>query len=140
MRRLITLGLCGLLAGTLGCGADRTGVPGEPGEPGEPAEPGEPVATAGDVRFSLPTPHRVVVERRTADGWGDARVVFEDPERECGTVEAIAAGSTVAATVGCDEHFAIDSAPTRSVALISPDGRSWAHRDLRGEAYGTPGL
>lgn len=39
-----------------------------------------------------------------------------------------------------DKHFSVDQAPTRSVALISADGRSWAHRDLDGEAYGTPGL
>ncbi len=102
--------------------------------------PGNPIVTVGDVRFSLPTPHRVVVERRTAEGWGDPRVVFEDRGRECGTVRAIAAGSAVAATVECDEHFAVDQMPTRSVALISTDGHSWTHRDLDGEAAGTPGL
>lgn len=98
------------------------------------------MATVADVRFSLPTSHRVVVEHRTADGWGDARLVFADDSRECGAVNAIAAGSTVAATVDCDEHYAVDQAPTRSVALISPDGHTWTHRDLQGEAYGTPGL
>ena len=132
MRRLVPLGLlCALVAGILGCGAKGAGVP---------VEPGTAVVTVGDVRFSLPTTHRVVVERRTAEGWGDPRVVFEDHGRECGTVHAIAAGSTVAATVGCDEHFSEDQAPTRSVALISLDARSWAHRDLDGEASGTPGL
>jgi hypothetical protein len=132
MRRLVPLGLlCALVTGTLGCGVDGAGAP---------VEPGTAVVTVGDVRFSLPTTHLVVVERRTGDGWGDARVVFEDHGRECGTVHAIAAGSTVAATVGCDEHFAEDQAPTRSVALISLDARSWAHRDLDGEAFGTPGL
>ncbi|CAN5606535.1 hypothetical protein BH10ACT10_BH10ACT10_09910 [soil metagenome] len=98
------------------------------------------MATVADVRFSLPTPHRVVVEHRTADAWGDARLVFADDGRECGAVNAIAAGSTVAATVDCDEHYAVDQAPTSSVALISPDGHTWTHRDLQGEAYGTPGL
>ncbi|GAW49109.1 MULTISPECIES: hypothetical protein [unclassified Nocardioides] len=132
MRRLVSLGaLCALGAGVLGCGADETD---------RPVEPGNPTATAGEVRFSLPTAHRVVVERRTTDGWGDPRVVFEDDGRECGTVQAIAAGPAVAATVGCDEHFAQDQAPARSVALISPDGRSWTHRDLDGEAFATPGL
>ncbi len=96
--------------------------------------------TACGVRFSLPTSHRVVVERRTTEGWSDARVVFEDPDRECGMVHAIAAGPAVAATVDCDEHYSVDQAPTRSVALISADGRLWAPRDLDGEAYGTPGL
>lgn len=132
MRRLVLLGLlCALVTGILGCGVNGTDVP---------AKPGDAVVTVGDVRFSLPTTHRVVVERRTTDGWGDPSVVFEDRGRECGTVHAIAAGSTVAATVGCDEHFAEDQAPTKSVALISPDGRSWTHRDLDGEASGTPGL
>lgn len=132
MRRLVPLGLLGaLVTGILGCGVNEAGVP---------AEPGNAVATVGDVRFSLPTTHRVVVERRTTDGWGDPRVVFEDHGRECGTVHAIAAGSTVAATVGCDDHLAVDQAPTRSVALISPDARSWTHRDLDGEASRTPGL
>ena len=98
------------------------------------------MATAGAVRFSLPTAHRVVAERRTTDGWGDPRVVFEDDGRECGSVDAIAAGSTVAATVDCDDHYAEDQAPTRSVALVSADSRSWSHRDLEGEAYATPGL
>ena len=96
--------------------------------------------TVGEVRFSLPTAHRVVVERRSSGGWGDPQIVFEDDGRECGTVRAIAAGSTVAATVGCDEHFAEDQAPTRSVALISTDARAWSHHDLDGEAFGTPGL
>jgi hypothetical protein len=132
MRRLVSLGLlCALATGVLGCGAEDAGAP---------VEPGDPVATVGDVRFALPTTHRVVVERRTADGWGDPRVVFEDDGRECGTVRAIAAGATVAATVGCDDHFAEDQAPTRSVALISRDARSWSHRDLDGEAAATPGL
>ena len=36
----------------------------------------------------------------------------------------------MAATVRCDDHFAEDQAPTRSVALISSDGRSWTHHDL----------
>ena len=66
--------------------------------------------------------------------------MFEDHGRECGRVHAIVAGSTVAATVDCDDHFAEDQAPTRSVALISRDARSWTHRDLDGEASGTPGL
>ena len=132
MRRWLPFGLLGvLLAGCLGCGVDRAGVP---------AEPGDAVVTVGEVRFSLPTTHRVVVERRTSDGWGDPRVVFEDHGRECGTVHAIAAGSTVAATVGCDEHFAVDQAPTRSVALVSADARSWAHHELDGEASAAPGL
>lgn len=131
MRRVTHLGLLGVLvAGVLSCGVDEAGS----------AVSGVPLVTVGDVRFSLPTPHRVVVERRTTDGWGDPRVVFEDSGRECGTVSAIAAGSVVAATVGCDEHFAIDQMPTRSVALISADARSWVHRDLDGEASGTPGL
>jgi hypothetical protein len=124
--------LLGALAtSTLGCSAVG---------PDAPVEPGPAAVTVGDVRFSLPTTHRVVVERRTTEGWGEARVVFEDGGRECGRVHAIAAGSTVAATVDCDDHFADDQAPTRSVALISTDARSWAHRDLDGEAYGTPGL
>lgn len=123
--------LCALTIVTVGCGATDLGVP---------AQPGEAVATVADVRFSLPTPHRVVVEHRTADAWGDARLVFADDGRECGAVNAIAAGSTVAATVDCDEHYAVDQAPTSSVALISPDGHTWTHRDLQGEAYGTPGL
>ena len=132
MRSLVPLGLlCALLTGLLGCGVDGTVAP---------AEPGAPVVTAGAVRLSLPTPHRVVVEQRTPDGWGEPRVVFEDRGRECGRVHAIAADSTVAATIGCDEHFAEDQAPTRSVALISSDARSWEHRDLDGEASGTPGL
>ncbi len=132
MRRLVLLGVVGALAiGVVGCGVDGTGAT---------AAPGDPMATAGDVRFSLPTSHRVVAERRTSDGWGDPRVVFEDRGRECGTVHAIAVGSTVAATIGCDEHFAEDQAPSRSVALISTDARSWTHRDLDGEAYATPGL
>ena len=132
MRRVLIGWVCPLVvAGTTSCGAaDR----------GAPAEPGAPVTTAGDIRFSLPTNHRVVAEHRTSDGWGDARVVFEDRGRECGTVHAIAAGATVAATVGCDDHFVEDQAPTRSVALVSTDGRSWTHRDLDGEASGTPGL
>ncbi|WP_141015145.1 hypothetical protein [Nocardioides sambongensis] len=120
-----------LLPALLGCGADQAGAR---------VEPGEPVATAGEVRFSLPTPHRVVVERRTADGWGSPEVVFEDPGRECGSIDAVAAGSAVAATIGCDEHFAADQVPTESVALISADTESWTHRDLAGEASGTPGL
>ena len=133
MQRLLPLGILGLLlSGVLGCGSE--------GGTGASVEPGDPVATVGGVRFSLPTAHRVVVERRGADGWGDARVVFEDPGRECGTVDAIAAGSTVAATVGCDDHFAEDQAPTRSVALVSTDAHAWTHRDLDGEAYATPGL
>jgi hypothetical protein len=132
MRWWVPLALLGaLVTGILGCGVDGADAP---------ATPGDAVVTVGGVRFSLPTPHRVVVEHRTTGGWGDPRVVFEDPGRECGTVSAIATGSTVAATVGCDDHFAEDQAPTRSVALISPDGRSWSHRDLDGEAYGTPGL
>lgn len=132
MRRLVSLGLLGaLVTGAFGCGLN---------EDHGPVEPGAELAAAGDVRFSLPTTHRVVVERRTTDGWSDAHVVFEDPGRECGMVHAIAAGSTVAATVDCDKHFSVDQMPTRSVALISADGRSWAHRDLDGEAYGTPGL
>ena len=126
----------GLAACLLGCGSASGGA----SAPGARAEPGDPVATAGAVRFSLPTAHRVVAERRTTDGWGDPRVVFEDRGRECGSVDAIAAGSTVAATVDCDDHYAEDQAPTRSVALVSADSRSWAHRDLEGEAYGTPGL
>ena len=133
MRRTVQLGvLCALGALVVGCGSDDTGAR---------AEPGDPVATAGAVRFSLPTPHQVVAERRTADGWGDPRVVFEDDGRECGRVDAVAAGSAVAATVSCDEHFAEDQAPTRSVALISSDdGRTWTHRDLDGEAYQAPGI
>lgn len=132
MRWLVPLGLlCVLGAGVLGCGVDEGDVP---------VAPGDAVVTVGDVRFSLPTTHRVVVERRTTDGWGDPRVVFEDHGRECGTVHAIVAGSTVAANVGCDEHFAVDQAPTRSVALISPDARTWTYRDLDGESSGTPGL
>ena len=126
------LGLLGVLvAGVLSCGAN---------EAEGSADPGDPIVTVGDVRFSLPTPHRVVVERRTTEGWGDPRVVFEDRGRECGTVRAIAAGSAVAATVECDEHFAVDQMPTESVALISADARQWMHRDLDGEASGTPGL
>ena len=126
------LGLLGVLvAGVLSCGAS---------EAEGSADPGDPIVTVGDVRFSLPTPHRVVVERRTTEGWGDPRVVFEDRGRECGTVRAIAAGSAVAATVECDEHFAVDQMPTKSVALISADARQWMHRDLDGEASGTPGL
>jgi hypothetical protein len=120
-----------LVSGVLSCGVH---------EFEGPAEPGDPIATAGDVRFSLPTPHRVVVEHRTAEGWEDPRVVFEDRDRECGTVRAIAAGSAVAAIVECDEHFAVDQMPTSSVALFSADARSWTHRDLDGEAAGTPGL
>ena len=132
MRCWIALGLLSALVScVLGCGADEAVVS---------ADPGDPVATVGDVRFSLPTNHKVVVERRTAEGWGDARVVFEDRGRECGTVHAIAAGSTVAATVDCDEAYAVDQMPTESVALISADGDSWTHRDLDGEASGTPGL
>ncbi len=132
MRRLIPLGLLGVfVAGVLSCGVN---------EAEGSAEPGDPIVTVGDVRFSLPTPHRVVVERRTTDGWRDPRVVFEDRGRECGTVRAIAAGSAVAAIVECDEHFAADQMPTRSVALISADARSWTHRDLDGEAAGTPGI
>ncbi|MGD9959455.1 hypothetical protein [Nocardioides sp.] len=123
--------LCTLIACSLGCGTD---------EAGPPTEPGRAIATVGDVRFSLPTMHQVVVEHRTADGWGDPRVVFEDRSRECGTVHALAAGPTVAATVGCDDHFAVDQMPTRSVALISTDGRTWTHRDLDGETPGTIGL
>ena len=70
MRRLLPLGMVGLLlSGVLGCGSE-SGT-------GASVEPGDPVATVGGVRFSLPTAHRVVVERRGADGWGDARVVFE---------------------------------------------------------------
>lgn len=132
MRRPVPLALlCALLTATLGCAAHRTGAP---------AKPGDALPTAGDVRFSLPTAHRVVAERRTTDGWGDPRIVFEDDGRECGMVSAVAAGPTVAATVRCDEHFAEDQAPTRSVALISSDGRSWTHHDLDGEAYAAPGL
>lgn len=129
-----------LVAGLVGlarCGAEG---PVGPGGPGPVAAPGETAATAGDVRFSLPTAHRVVVERRTGDGWGDPRVVLDDGGRECGRVHAIAAGPTVAATVDCDDHFAEDQAPTRSVALVSSDGRSWEHHDLEGEASGSPGL
>ncbi len=66
--------------------------------------------------------------------------MFEDGGRECGMVNAVAAGPTVAATVDCDDHFAEDQMPTRSVALISSDGRSWTHHDLDGEAYAAPGL
>lgn len=98
------------------------------------------MVTTGDARFSLPSVHRVVVERRTSAGWGSPQVVFEDHDRECGRVHAIAAGSTVAATVDCDDHFAEDQAPTRSVALIRSKDGAWTHRDLSGEASGTPGL
>lgn len=134
MRTLVPLGLlCLLGAAVVGCSSDGDGG-------GARTVPGDPVATAGDVRFSLPTPHRVVVERRTAGGWGDPLVVFEDLDRECGAVRAVAAGPAVAAMVGCDDHYAEDQAPTRSVALISPDARTWAHRDLDGEAYQAPAL
>jgi hypothetical protein len=107
---------------------------------GEPATAGDPVATAGEVRFSLPTRHRVVVEHREGGAWGSPTLVFEDDDRECGAIRAIAAGTTVAATLECDEHYAEDQAPTASVALASSDSRTWSHRDLEGEAYGTPGL
>jgi hypothetical protein len=134
MRTLALLGLlCVLGAVVAGCGVDSDGD-------GSGSALGDPVATAGGVRFSLPTPHRVVVERRTAEGWGDPLVVFEDLDRECGTVRAVAAGPAVAATVGCDDHFAEDQAPAHSVALISSDARTWTHRDLDGEAYQAPGL
>lgn len=132
MQRLVSLGLLGaLVTGAFGCGVN---------DDRGPVEPGAALAAAGDVRFSLPTSHRVVVERRTTEGWSDARVVFEDPGRECGMVHAISAGRTVAATVDCDEYYSVDQMPTKSVALISADGRSWTHRDLDGEASGTPGL
>ena len=124
--------LCLLVPGLLSCGGT--------GEGRGRVEAGRPVTTVGMVRFSLPTPHRVVAERRVAGTWQDPVVVFEDESRECGAVRAIAAGETVAATIACDDHFAEDQAPTRSVALVSPDGRSWTHRDLSGEAYSTPGL
>jgi hypothetical protein len=132
MRRLPLLGLlCVLGPGLLGCGTRETDAR---------IAAGDPVETVGDVRFSLPTPHRVVVERRTADGWGQPQVVFEDVGRECGAVHALVAGATVAATVDCDEHYAVDQAPTRSVALVVTDRLGWSHRDLDGEAAGTPGL
>jgi hypothetical protein len=127
--RLVPAVLLGLLVA--GCGTDEVTTR---------AEAGEPVATVGDVRFSLPTPHRVVVEHRTAGGWADPQVVLEDEARECGDVRAIAAGPVVAATVACDEHYAVDQAPTASVALVSPDGERWERRDLEGEAYARPGL
>ena len=131
MRRLIPLGLLGVLvAGVLSCGAN---------EAEGSADPGDPIVTVGDVRFSLPTPHRVVVERRTTEGWGDPRVVFEDRGRECGTVRAIAAGSAVAATVECDEHFAVDQMPTKSVALISADARRGCTVTWTGRPLGLPG-
>ena len=124
--------MCLLVPGLLGCG--------DTGEGRGRVEAGRPVSTVGMVRFSLPTPHRVVAERRVEGTWQDPVVVFEDASRECGAVRAIAAGETVAATIACDDHFAEDQAPTRSVALVSPDGRSWTHRDLSGEASSTPGL
>ena len=122
-----------LLLSTTALGCGTTGA-------SDSVEPGDPAAVAGGVRFSFPTPHRVVAERRSADGWEDPQIVFEDSGRECGMVHALASGSTVAATLGCDEHFAEDQAPTRSVALISRDSRTWEHKDLSGEAYATPGL
>lgn len=141
MRTLLLTGVLGALTvAALGCGTQDSGDRDGTTTRGSLARPGGVVAAAGDVRFSLPTPHQVVVERRTAAGWGDARVVFEDRDRECGTVHATASGSTVAATVGCDESFAHDQVPTRSVALISTDARSWTHRDLAGEASAAPGL
>ena len=124
--------LCLVVQGLLGCGSA--------GEGRGRVEAGRPVTTVGMVRFSLPTPHRVVAERRVEGTWQDPTVVFEDAGRECGAVRAIAAGETVAATIACDDHFAEDQAPTRSVALVSPDARSWTHRDLTGEASSTPGL
>ncbi len=129
MLRLGPAALLCLLAVTACSGADAD----------SPVHAGDPMATAGGVRFSLPTPHRVVAEHRTAVGWTHPEVVFEDEGRECGAVRPISAGRTVAATLECDEHYAEDQAPTASVAVVSTED-GWAHRDLDGEAFGTPGL
>lgn len=136
MRR--TLGLVGPLTVLALLTLTACGVQ-EPGS-SSPVEAGDPVATAGDVRFSLPTRHRVVAEHREEGGWGSPQLVFEDDDRQCGAVSAIATGTTIAATLECDENYADDQAPTSSVALVSSDSRTWSHRDLDGEAYGTPGL
>lgn len=72
--------------------------------------------------------------------WTVPSALYIAEDRECGDVEATTSGGTVAVMLECDTSYAEDQAPTRSVALVSPDLAEWTRRDLDGEAYGSPGL
>jgi len=87
----------------------------------------------GEVRFAVVDQHKVV--RVDADTGNVGVVVLALADRECGAIKAASAGSTIALTVACDESYAADTAPTKSVALVTAGSDDWEHHDLAGEAF-----
>lgn len=96
------------------------------------------------LAVSLPDEHQVTVQHYSAseDGWSPPVEVAADglADRECGDVEGIASGGTVALILECDESYYAETPPTMSIAAVSSDLVHWDTRDLEGEASGRPGL
>ncbi len=93
------------------------------------------------MRASVVDGHDVMLAHRSGDEpWSDPERVLTLDDRECGAAEATSAGGLVAVTVGCDDAWYADQAPTRSVALVGQLGSDWEHHDLSGEAYVPPAV
>lgn len=105
-----------------------------------------PAQVFGTVAVGMPDDKTVKVQHLDlATGAWDAPTTLLRLRKgvTCGGIEGratSATGSGVALLVACDRYYFEEDPPTRSVALVTRDGHTWARKVLRGEAYRAPAI
>jgi hypothetical protein len=135
------LGLADAAALTATPESQRTGA-----RPASYAYLGTQVFTApglGSVAVGMPNRSVVKIQHRPvgAATWDTPSVLFAGKGRvTCGEIDGAVSPGGIALTIECDRNYYVDQAPVHTQALVTRDLRSWARRELPGEAYQPPAI